>query len=359
MAEKNMNAKISVEFEETANRQQLSSGDNLPTLFGKIKKIISDLSTSAFSGSYNDLSDIPIIDDALSTESTNPIQNKAVAEAINNHIHTYINDGFSAFPLDSTVILHWKPVEGADQYRIQRYNDETSMWSTIVYPSSSELSYCDTGLTNDTTYRYCILYRIGEEWIHIGNEISVAPNDMNYNIKGDAGTVNGHTVEADVPADAKFTDTIPEIPTSLPANGGNADTINKGFMAVPFNGAVILYWNKIDGAEEYRIQRRLESNTSLSTITYPSATTFSYCDTGVTNGTTYVYRLLYAVGNVWTTVADVTVHPSTMTYTAPKATAQSDTALTPTTSCLRQLASGTADPTTTTCPEGAWYGKHV
>ena len=60
MAEKNMNAKISVEFEETANRQQLSSGDNLPTLFGKIKKIISDLSTSAFSGSYNDLSDIPI-----------------------------------------------------------------------------------------------------------------------------------------------------------------------------------------------------------------------------------------------------------------------------------------------------------
>ena len=59
MAEKNMNAKISVEFEETANRQQLSSGDNLPTLFGKIKKIISDLSTSAFSGSYNDLSDKP------------------------------------------------------------------------------------------------------------------------------------------------------------------------------------------------------------------------------------------------------------------------------------------------------------
>lgn len=59
MAEKNMNAKISVEFEETANRQQLSSGDNLPTLFGKIKKIISDLSTSAFSGSYIDLSDRP------------------------------------------------------------------------------------------------------------------------------------------------------------------------------------------------------------------------------------------------------------------------------------------------------------
>lgn len=80
MAEKNMNAKISVEFEETANRQQLSSGDNLPTLFGKIKKIISDLSTSAFSGSYNDLSDTPTIattdtDGLMSAEDKTKLDN--------------------------------------------------------------------------------------------------------------------------------------------------------------------------------------------------------------------------------------------------------------------------------------------
>jgi hypothetical protein len=49
--------------------------------------------------------------------------------------------------------------------------------------------------------------------------------------------VNGHTVESDVPANAKFTDTvythpathpasmITGLPTSLPANGGNADSI--------------------------------------------------------------------------------------------------------------------------------------
>lgn len=37
---------------------------------------------------------------------------------------------------------------------------------------------------------------------------------------GDANTVNGHSVHSDVPADAVFTDTVP---TSLPANGGNAD----------------------------------------------------------------------------------------------------------------------------------------
>ena len=84
MAEKNMNAKISVEFEETANRQQVATGDSLSTLFSKVKKFFSDLKTVAFSGSYNDLSDVPVIDDTLSTESTNAIQNKAVAGALQN-----------------------------------------------------------------------------------------------------------------------------------------------------------------------------------------------------------------------------------------------------------------------------------
>lgn len=53
------NVKINVEFEETKNRQQISSGDEINTLFGKIKKWFSDLKTVAFTGSYNDLADIP------------------------------------------------------------------------------------------------------------------------------------------------------------------------------------------------------------------------------------------------------------------------------------------------------------
>lgn len=59
MAEKNMSAKINVEFEESASRQQLNSGEDVNTLFGKIKKFFTDLKAVAFSGSYNDLSDVP------------------------------------------------------------------------------------------------------------------------------------------------------------------------------------------------------------------------------------------------------------------------------------------------------------
>lgn len=62
MAKKELNnVNINVEFEETANRQQLSSGDNIKTLFGKIQKYFSDLKSVAFSGDYNDLSNTPTL----------------------------------------------------------------------------------------------------------------------------------------------------------------------------------------------------------------------------------------------------------------------------------------------------------
>lgn len=85
MAEKNMNAKINVEFEETANRQQLSSGDNLPTLFGKIKKFFTDLKAVCFSGSYNDLSDKP----TTATKDTDGLMSAEDKSKLDNADNTY------------------------------------------------------------------------------------------------------------------------------------------------------------------------------------------------------------------------------------------------------------------------------
>lgn len=53
------NVKINVEFEETANRQQINSGESVNTLFGKIKKFFSDLKPIAFTGKFSDLTDVP------------------------------------------------------------------------------------------------------------------------------------------------------------------------------------------------------------------------------------------------------------------------------------------------------------
>ena len=59
MADKNMEAQISVEFEEATSRQSLNSGETINTLWSKVKRWLSDLKTVCFSGSYNDLSDKP------------------------------------------------------------------------------------------------------------------------------------------------------------------------------------------------------------------------------------------------------------------------------------------------------------
>lgn len=60
MGRKNLNnVEINVDFNEASSRQSLNSGDEVKTLFGKIKKWLSDLKAVAFSGSYNDLSNKP------------------------------------------------------------------------------------------------------------------------------------------------------------------------------------------------------------------------------------------------------------------------------------------------------------
>lgn len=54
-----MKAEINVEFNEASDRQEIQSGEEIKTLFGKLKKWLSDIKPIAFSGSYNDLSDTP------------------------------------------------------------------------------------------------------------------------------------------------------------------------------------------------------------------------------------------------------------------------------------------------------------
>ena len=59
MADKKMEAQISVEFEEATSRQSLNSGERINILWSKVKRWLSDLKAVAFSGSYSDLSDTP------------------------------------------------------------------------------------------------------------------------------------------------------------------------------------------------------------------------------------------------------------------------------------------------------------
>lgn len=50
---------VSVTFTESGNRVNISTGEKLAILFGKIKKYLTDLKTVAFTGNYSDLSGRP------------------------------------------------------------------------------------------------------------------------------------------------------------------------------------------------------------------------------------------------------------------------------------------------------------
>ena len=54
-----------VEFVQVPERKNISSGEKLSVIFGKIKKYFADLKTVAFTGSYNDLTNRPSIPAAV------------------------------------------------------------------------------------------------------------------------------------------------------------------------------------------------------------------------------------------------------------------------------------------------------
>ncbi len=195
---------------------------------------------------------------------------------VNNTWSAY-SDYLSATPVDDTipqnvkatagdkkVTLSWTKVTGATKYRVQRLNGTS--WSTVNYPTAT--SYTDTGLTNGTTYKYRVLAYVDGAW-------------------GTASAAVSATPKASV------------IPQNVKATAGDKQ--------------ITLSWTAVTGATKYRVQRL--NGTSWSTVKYP--TTTSYTDTGLTNGTTYKYRVLAYVNNVWGT-ASATVSATPKVTTTPQ-----------------------------------------
>lgn len=80
------------EFTVADKRENIASKEKMPKILGKIAKYFTDLKTVAFTGSYIDLENKPTIDSALSSTSTNPVQNKAVNKAI-DELKKSVSDG--------------------------------------------------------------------------------------------------------------------------------------------------------------------------------------------------------------------------------------------------------------------------
>lgn len=175
---------------------------------------------------------------------------------------------------------------------------------------------------------------------------------------GNAATVNGHSVNSDVPANAKFTDTVYTHPTSagnkhIPAGGAAGQILRWGS-----NGTAV--W----GADQNTTYANMTGATASAAgksglVPAPAAgasTRYLRSDGTwqVPPDTNTTYGAASASANgIMTTGAQTfagnkafngQILPNGATaYGTPQA---------------RKLSSGTAAATTSNCPAGAWYGQH-
>ena len=158
----------------------------------------------------------------------------------------------TANPADTQITLSWDASNSAEEYRVYRASTPNGTLTRIAGSTTiTATSYTDTGLTNDTEYRYTVraFNSIGESTD--SNEVTATPV---------AST------------------TVPPAPANFSAIAGDTE--------------VSLSWDAVPGATEYRIYRAAAANDPLVRIAGDTMVVVTtYTDTGLTNGTAYRYTV--------------------------------------------------------------------
>ena len=159
-------------------------------------------------------------------------------------------ENLTATAADAQITLSWGEVADADEYRIFRAEGTSGTLARIDESTTiNTTTYTDTGLTNDTEYRYTV---------RAVNSIGESP-------------------------DSSEASATPIAPTAVPAAPANL-TITIG------DQSLTLRWDAVPGATQYYVYRGESAGTRIlipeTTITNPT-----YTDTGLTNGTEYYYTV--------------------------------------------------------------------
>jgi len=157
--------------------------------------------------------------------------------------------GLTATTGNAQVALSWTASSGAASYNIYRGTSAGGESTTAIATEVTTTTYTNTGLTNGTAYYY-----------------KVAAVDST----GTSGYSNEASATPQVPA--------PSAPTGLTATAGNAQ--------------VALAWTASSGATSYNVYRGTTTGGESTTAIATGITTTSYTNTGLTNGSTYFYKVV-------------------------------------------------------------------
>lgn len=150
------------------------------------------------------------VDDELSSESENPVQNKVVDAAVKN-LQQQIDAGGtggsitvdSALSTESENPVQNKVVTAELNKKIETLDDESQAPDVVNFDLDSELSLTSVkGVQNKAIAEEFQKYANGTKVVAKATEADTATTASN------SEKVNGHTVGADVPSNAVFTDTV-------------------------------------------------------------------------------------------------------------------------------------------------------
>jgi len=142
----------------------------------------------------------------------------------------------------------WSASSNAASYNVYRGTTAGGESATAIATGITTTSFTNTGLTNGTTYYYKV----------------AAVNTTGTSAQ--SSEVNA-TPQVSAPA----------TPTGLTATAGNAQ--------------VALGWTASSGATSYNVYRGTTAGGESATAVATGVTTTSYTNTGLTNGTTYFYKV--------------------------------------------------------------------
>jgi fibronectin type 3 domain-containing protein len=249
--------------------------------------------------------------------------------------------GLAANPADASIDLSWNPSAGATSYSIYRGTAPGAEGATPVAATTSD-SFTDTGLTNGTGYYYTVaasntgggsaksaetntvptaavvpapvpfgvVITTASGQIHLqwtfeenatgyriyrsttpGGEGATPLATVTSSSYTDSATSSGVTYYYEITALNGATESARSSEYSANTSGtGTPPTAPTGLVATAGNGSVALSWTASAGATSYNIYRGTTSGGEGATPVGTSATN-SFTNTGLTNGTTYYYKV--------------------------------------------------------------------
>lgn len=152
----------------------------------------------------------------------------------------------------SGVRIAWDKVDGATAFSIQKRVAGESVWMEMKRVEGDVLAVTDKDVTSGVTYEYSVIVYKGES----------------ASAKSDAVKI-------------KCVAIVPKVTLANHADG------------------VSIKWSEVEGAEKYRIYRKVKGETSWTGLATLSNETISYIDKDATTGTVNYYAVRAYIDNTW------------------------------------------------------------